>query len=123
MKYKFEDYEDNDHWWNVRGFIWDIFGYSKETCEGYQEVRNYITYSSGVRELGLILDKYNLVFGKEKQLQEFINLIMLAKNNTRIWENNGYTPSELFEIIRKRDKNIVQFPKMQGYINRNYIVA
>lgn len=113
LKYVMEDYEDNDHWWNVRRFMWDVFGYSKDTSEGYQEIRDYITYGEGIRELGSIMDRHNLVFGKKKQLQEFMDLIMLAKNNTRIWKNNGYTPSELFEIVRKRDENIVQFPKMQ----------
>ncbi len=113
LKYVIEDYEDNDHWWNVRCFMRDVFGYSKDTSEGYEEVRNYITYGDGIRELGAILDRHNLIFSGEKQLQEFINLIMLTKNNTRIWENNGYTPSELFEILGKRDKNIVKFPTLQ----------
>ncbi len=112
LKYTFEDYEDNDHWWNVRRFMCEAFGYRKATSEGYDELRNYITFGDGIRELGSILDRHNLIFSEEKQLQEFINLIMLAKNNTRIWENNGYTPSEIFEIIRKRDENIVPFPKM-----------
>lgn len=38
---------------------------------------------------------------------------MLAKNNTRIWENNGYTPSELHEILSKLNKNIIRFPTQQ----------
>ncbi len=113
LKYVIEDYVDNKHWWNVRCFMWDIFGRSKDTSKGYEEVRNYITYGDGVRELGSILDRHNLIFSGEKQLQEFINLIMLAKNNTRIWENNGYTPSELYEILNKRDANIVKFPILQ----------
>lgn len=112
LEYFNEEYADNDHWWNVRHYMWDVFGCRKDTWEGYEEVRNYITYGDGIRELGPILDRHNLIFSGEEQLQEFINRIMLAKNNTRIWENKGYTPSELFEIIRKRDKNIVQFPKM-----------
>jgi hypothetical protein len=113
LKYVIEEYADNDHWWNVRRFMWDVFGYRKATSEGYEEVRNYITYGNGIRELGSILDRHNLIFGSEKQLQEFINLIMLAKNNTRIWENNGYTPSELQEILSKRNKNIVKFPTFE----------
>ena len=113
LKYVIEDYADNDHWWNVRCFMRDVFGYSKDTFEGYEEVRSYITYGDGIRELGSILDSHNLIFDGEKQLQEFINLIMLAKNNTRIWENNGYTPSELHEILSKRNKNIVKFPTLQ----------
>ena len=113
LKYAIEDYADNDHWWNVRSFMWDVFGYRKDTSEGYEEVRNYIIYGDGIRELGSILDRHNLIFNGEKQLQEFINLIMLAKNNTRIWENNGYTPSELQEILIKGDKKIVKFPTLQ----------
>ena len=113
LKYVIEDYADNDHWWNVSSFMWDVFGYRKDTSEGYEEVRNYITYGDGIRELGSILDRHNLIFSGEKQLQEFINLIMLAKNNTRIWENNGYTPSELHGILSKRNKNIVKFPTLQ----------
>jgi hypothetical protein len=100
--------------------MWDVFGYSKNTSEGYEEVSNYIIYGDGIRELGSILDRHNLIFSDEKQPQEFINLIMLAKNNTRIWENNGYTPSELHEILIKRDKNIIKFPTVKRQkIGRN----
>lgn len=113
LKYVIEDYTDNDHLWNVRRFMLDVFGYSRDTSKGYEDVRDYIIYGDGIKELGPILDRYNLIFSEEKQLQEFINLIMLAKNNTRIWENNGYTPSELHGILSKRDKNIVKFPTLQ----------
>ena len=113
LRYVIEDYADNNHWWNVRSFMWDVFGYRKDTSEGYEEVRNYITYGDGISELGSILDRHNLIFSGEKQLQEFINLIMLAKNSTRIWKNNGYTPSELHGILSKRNKNIVKFPPLQ----------
>ncbi|MEA4902883.1 YecA family protein [Desulfitobacterium sp.] len=113
LKYTNEDYVDNDHWWNVHRFMLDVFGSCKETSEGYEEVRNYIIYGDGIKELGPILDRHNLIFSGEKQLREFINLIMLAKSNTRIWENNGYTPSELHEILIKHNKNIVKFPILQ----------
>ena len=113
LKYIIEDYTDNDHWRDVRFFVWDVFGCSKNSSEFYEEVRSYITYGDGIRELGSILDSHNLIFDGEKQLEEFINLIMTAKNNTRIWENNGYTPSELYEIISKNNENIVKFPILQ----------
>ncbi|HAZ37545.1 MAG TPA: hypothetical protein DEF85_03715 [Clostridiaceae bacterium] len=120
LKYTAEDYVDNDHLWNLGCFMEDVFGYSKNTSEGYEEVSNYIIYGDGIRELGSILDRHNLIFSDEKQPQEFINLIMLAKNNTRIWENNGYTPSELHEILIKRDKNIIKFPTVKRQkIGRN----
>ncbi len=120
LKYAMEDFVDNYHWWNVRRFMLDVFGRSGDTSKGYEEVRDYIMYGDGIKELGSILDRHRLVFSEEKQLQEFINLIMLAKNNTRIWENNGYTPSELHGILSKRNKNIVKFPTLQRQkIGRN----
>lgn len=120
LKYVIEDYSDNDHWWNVHRFMRDIFGYSKNISESYKEIRSYITYGDGIRELGSILERYNLIFNGEKQLQEFINLIMLAKNSTRIWENKGHTPSETHEILSKRNKNIVKFPTLQkAKVGRN----
>ena len=112
-KYVIEDYVDNEHWWNVGHFMRDVFGYNKDTSEGYEEIRNYITYGDGIRELGSILDRHNLMLSGEEQLQNFINRIMLAKNNTRIWENNGYTPSELHEIVSSRNQNIIKFPTLQ----------
>ncbi len=113
LKYVNEYYEDNDNWRNVHRFMWEIFDDIRDVAKGYVEVKYYITYGNGIRELGPILDKYNLIFNDEKQLEEFINLIMLAKNNTRIWENNGYTPSELFEIYERRKNSIIKFPTLQ----------
>ncbi|HBC31409.1 MAG TPA: hypothetical protein DC024_09250 [Clostridiales bacterium] len=113
LKYANEYYVDNDNWWNVHRFMREVFDDVRAVAKGYEEVRDYITYGNGISELGPILDRHNLIFNNEKQFEEFINLIMLAKNNTRIWENNGYTPSELFEILAKRDNNIIKFPTLQ----------
>lgn len=65
LKYVIEDYADNDHWWNVRSFMWDVFGYSRDTSEGYEEVRIYITYGDEIKELGPILDRHNLIFSEK----------------------------------------------------------
>jgi len=111
LKYVDKDYEDNDHWWNVISFMLDAFGFSDNITTAYREIRTYMTYSAGIRELGTILEKYDIVFDSENQLQQFLDLIMHAKNNTRIWLNNGLTPSELHEISSKQNKNIIEFPK------------
>jgi hypothetical protein len=79
-----------------------------------------MVHGEGISELGPILDKYNLRFTSEKQLQKFINLLMLAKNNTRIWVNNGHTPSELHEIFSNEEENLFEFPKLKKQkIGRN----
>lgn len=112
LKHALEGYEDDDGWWNVHKFMLESFGYSKKLGGCYQEVRDYISYGNGIKELGPILDKHGLTFSSEKQLQTFLDLLMSAKNNTRLWENNGYTPAELHELISKRNKNIVRFPTL-----------
>lgn len=113
LKYSNEDYQDNDYLWDVRLYMLDVFGYGKHTSEGFEQVRDYIAYGEGISELASIFDRYNLICSNEKQLQKFIDLIMLAKNSMRLWENKGYTPLELSEIMRERDKNIVKFPISQ----------
>lgn len=113
LKYIDEDYTDNDHLWNVLRFMRDAFGYDKDTTQAYEEIKNYIIFDDVVKKLGSILDEYNFLCSDEDQVQELINLIMVAKNNTRIWENKGYKPDELMEIMRKRNENVVKFPTVQ----------
>jgi hypothetical protein len=44
LKYTDEDFEDNDYWWNVRRFMFDVFGY----------VMNTSAAESSIRKLGLL---------------------------------------------------------------------
>lgn len=113
LEYQSKYVMDNEHWLKVRRYLLDVFGFSKKTLEGYREVKDYFTYGYGINELGTILDSYSFVFNGEEQFQEFINLIMFAKNNTRIWENKGHTPSEIFESSKKKDNKIIDFPIRQ----------
>ncbi len=113
LDYVDEDCADNECWWDVRHFMLDAFGFKKGITEGYEAVRNYMTYADGISELGPIMERHHLVFDSDKQLQDFISLIMTAKNNTRIWDNNGYTPSELHMMINKRNEKVIKFPMLQ----------
>lgn len=120
LKYTAEEYLDNDHVWDVRLYMLDVFGYGKHTLESFEEVRDFIAYGEGISELSSILDHHHLIFRDEKQLRRFIDLVMLAKNSMRIWENKGYSPSELSAIMRERDKNISKFPIVQkANVGRN----
>lgn len=79
LKYVNEYYVDNESWMNVRRFMWDTFDNYKNASKGYEEIKDYITYNSGISELGSILDRHNLIFRSEEQFEEFVNLIMFAK--------------------------------------------
>lgn len=59
-----------------------------------------------------IFDMFNhrkVNFKSEKQVDEAMQLIMELANNTRIWENNGHTPKEIFELMEK--PNLMGFPE------------
>ena len=94
----------------------DAFGYSKNTTEGFEEIKNYMSHSLGIKELGAIMEKHNLIFNGEKQAQKFFDLLMLASNNTRTWENKGHTPQEISNILAsKRPKEpVIHQPKKVG---------
>ncbi len=113
LQYVTEDWTDGDSWLSVYRFMGGIFGFSEKTLKGFTEIKSYTIYGDGISELGSILDRHNLIFTAENQLSEFLNLLMDAKNNTRLWENNGHTPAELYEISNKLNENIIQFPILQ----------
>lgn len=106
--FEWEEYEDNDHWQNVRRFMYDTFGYRNDIIDGFFEIKNYIMHSDGIKELGPIMEKYDLVFNSEEQVHEFFNLIINAKNNSRMWENKGYTPYEVSKLLdSKRPQEVL----------------
>ncbi|NLM68159.1 MAG: hypothetical protein GX180_13450, partial [Enterococcus sp.] len=73
-----------------------------------------------MNELMALLDRYNFVFQDEKQIQQFLDLITAAKNNTRIWVNKGHTPSELYAISVEGQEKTIEFPTLKNQkIGRN----
>jgi len=55
-------------------------------------------------DIQTIFDSFNkmkISFKDMNQTNEVAQLIMELSNNTRIWENNGHTPQEIFEKFEK----------------------
>lgn len=55
--------------------------------------------------LDAVMDEFNrrgVSFNDESNIREIMSLIMNLYNNTRIWENRGHTP---FEIFNKKEKS------------------
>ncbi len=40
--------------------------------------------------------RHGVVFADAEAVNEFMPFVMELMNNTRLWENNGHTPMELF---------------------------
>ncbi len=120
LKYIIEEYEDNNYWDNVQKFIYEIFGFSRNNFEGYHAIREHLIHEGQMNELMALLDRYNFVFQNEKQIQQFLDLITAAKNNTRIWVNKGHTPSELYDISMEGQEKTIEFPTLKNQkIGRN----
>ena len=98
IKYECEDYEDTNHWRNVNMFMGDAFGYSQNTTDSFFEIKGYLKLGIGTNEIGKILEKHDIVFGDLKQAQKLFDKIMIASNNSRIWQNKGYTPDEMMKF-------------------------
>jgi len=65
------------------------------------------------------MDKHDLVFKDQKQAQKFLDLLMLACNNNRIWENKGHSPEELVKMqagkrLEENPEPVINQPKNPG---------
>jgi len=109
LKYAKGEYDDNSHWDSVLRYMYDIFGVTKDVYGCFEEIIDCIDGSLEVGDIIDIINSYNLVFDSDEQLMTLLNHIMQAHNNTRLWENNGYTPEELFKISSKQSKNVTPF--------------
>jgi hypothetical protein len=99
LEYEWEEYEEADHWWNVRRFMLETFGFNKDMEEGFYAIKYYVIHSIGFKELDSIMQKHNLLCDTEEQFQKFLSLLVLAKNNSRTWENSGHTPNEMMKLF------------------------
>ncbi len=98
LAYAFTDLKANDAWLDVFSHMAKAFGFSSKTTAAFCDLRDYISYDHGISKLGPIMEAYGLAFTFD-EFEEFLKLLMQAKNNTRLWENNGHTPSELHHMM------------------------
>jgi uncharacterized protein YecA (UPF0149 family) len=108
VEYEWEEYEELSYWQDAHTYMLKTFGCNKKITDGFYEIKNYLKYTVGLKELGAIMQKYDIVLDDQKQAQEFFDLFMLAANNTRKWQNKGYTPQEMKkQFADKHPKDIV----------------
>ncbi|MTV50521.1 nucleic acid-binding protein [Heliobacillus mobilis] len=109
-----------------------------EVTKEYEALRSYLTLNifegdeakaeklceevQGICEncfsMELIFDVFNredVIFKNEDQVNEVLQRVMALANNTRIWENNGHTPSEIFNMMER--PNLRPLPK-SGKFNK-----
>ena len=104
LKYKDEFYfEKNKEYQALLNYVTKkIFDGDKdkaqEVCEDIQGICGFqFSIDSVIEEF----NRRDVSFKSEDQVNEVMQLVMDLANNTRIWENNGHTPNEIFHKIEK----------------------
>ena len=105
LKYANQYYENDkqvSYWIKLYKFIVMAWPDNNQRYRFYNELKEISALSTGFQEVGELLEKYSLVFTGEKQAQAFFDLLMDARNNTRLWSNKGYSPNEIRKLLESR---------------------
>lgn len=98
LKFVHEEYVYGKRLKDLYRFLKELFG-SKTETQGFRNLlERYIFVQTA--ELNEFTSVYQLHFS-EDQLETFCQLAMDVRNNTRMWENKGYTPLELYNGTNK----------------------
>jgi len=121
LKFADEYYENNpqrDSWHKVQDFFDTVWPDNFKRFRCCRELKERFSTSTGIQEIGEILDEHGIVFNNEDEMQEFLHLLFEAKNNTRTWENKGHTPTEMHKLTEKshskEDAMEIHVPKKVG---------
>ncbi len=136
LKYKEDGYfEKNSQYKKLLSYVLkNLVHGDKEQAESLcEDVQGFCQVGFKVQDVFKTFNHYEIKFKDEKQIHEVMQLVMDLANNTRIWENNGHTPQEIFELQEKPklrklpkepfdfgggDSNVIEF-KSQEKIGRN----
>ena len=100
LKYKDDCYfEQNKEYLDLLKHITKnlLDGDEKQGAKITEDLQGYCQHGFSPGIMFDLFNDYGFSFKDEKQVSETMQLVMDLANNTRIWENNGFTPHEIFE--------------------------
>lgn len=86
-----------------------------------QDIQGYCQQDFSPSAIFDLFNNRNISFKDEKQVSEVLQLVMNLANNTRIWENNGYTPNEIFEKYEKPNLRPLPTENFSGVVKSKKI--
>ncbi|NCU25268.1 hypothetical protein EOM86_00935 [Candidatus Nomurabacteria bacterium] len=98
----YESEKQRKCWSKLLDQIFKMWPDSPNRYRFYSELKDMSFFSSGTKGVGELLEKYGLSFEDDDQVQKFFDLLVDARNNTRIWPNKGYAPEEIFKVEKKK---------------------
>ncbi len=123
LKYKSDSYfEENTQYKMLLQYIEkNIFhGDSFKAQMLGEDIQMICQYGFEAQKVVDTLNLRGVDFKNVDQANEVMKLVMDLANNTRIWENNGHTPTELFEKDEK--SNLRPLPKDRFNYNASNVV-
>ncbi|MHB1455212.1 MAG: SEC-C metal-binding domain-containing protein [Saccharofermentanales bacterium] len=96
-----ESKNQEEYWLRLLDFVREEWPESYSTYLFYRELKELSFLSNGSKIVGVLLEKYNLAFKSDKNVQMFYDRYTDAMNNTRLWHNQGYSPMDIVEITRR----------------------
>ncbi|MBC9785343.1 SEC-C domain-containing protein [Heliobacterium chlorum] len=118
LKYKEESYfEVTKEYEALRSYLTlNIFEGDEVKAEKLcEEVQGICENCFSMELIFNVFNREDVIFKNEDQVNEVLRRVMDLANNTRIWENNGHTPSEIFNM--KERPNLRPLPK-SGKFNK-----
>ena len=104
LKYKDEGYfEVNKQYIALKDYLTKkILDSDDYKAEGIcSDIQGICQFGFQIKEAFDIFNYRNVNFNSKEQVNEVMQLVMDLANNTRLWENNGHTPQEIFEKYEK----------------------
>ena len=103
LRYKDVTYfEINKEYEELLEFLEKMFWRKSKSKDVCREIHNYCKSSRAMENISMLFEEKRIRIKNTKQLEELMNHIRNLVNNTRIWQNNGYTPNELSEIMEEQ---------------------
>lgn len=104
LKYKDDNYfEINKEYENLLNYVTEhLFDGNEWKAEMLvEDIQGHCLQDFSPRDIFDLFNIRDVSFKNENQVNEVLRLVMDLANNTRIWENNGHTPNEIFEKYEK----------------------
>ncbi len=99
LKYAHLEYfEVNEQFEAVRRFFKKRFWRKSRADELALEIQRYCKSADSLANIGYLFENRELKIKNEKDVNELMGLIRELANNTRVPENNGFTPNEMAEF-------------------------
>lgn len=95
-------FEKNDAYNKFLDYMKNHFFEDEDKAEWFcEDIYGICQHDFDIQMIFQMFNDRKISFKSEKQINGVLQLVMELSNNVRLWENNGFTPQEIFEKFEK----------------------